>query len=225
MPNRILVTHAVLHCTQGSSDKLWAGVVLAVPGEPAQTHVMYGRRGAVPNAGTKTFTTTPEALRHFDAKMQEKLERHGYHRCDWRDRHFEIRHHLTYQFPELHPLLTYQGGYVRTTGSAALTRPATAAAYPAGIYGLDQEPGWWYVVPEDVGYGYALSPNAMLVERGRRADAYHPESMTRAMPTWVWRATRKSAALLTPKQHPWHRADEAQLLGWAQLELIAAVMG
>jgi hypothetical protein len=225
MPTRILVTHAVLHCNTGGSDKVWAGVVLAVPGEPAQTHVMYGRRGSNLNAGTKTFATTPEALRHFDAKMQEKLERHDYHRCDWTDRYYEVRHHLTYQFPELDPLTVYQGGYVRTTGHAALTRPSTGVAYPAGVYEVDREPRWWYVVPEDVGYGYALSPNAMLVERGRRADDYHPESMARATPTWVWRATKRSAALMTPKTYAWHAADEAQLLGWAQLELIAAVMG
>lgn len=223
---RILVTHAVLHCDDHTSDKLWAGVVLAVPGEPAQTHVAYGRRGATLNVGTKAFPDTPAALRHFDQKMTEKLERHAYHRCDWQDRHFGVRYDLPLHFPELRAVaaLVGEGPATPPVAFAALPRPATPVAYPAGIYEVDQETRWWYVVPEDVPYGYALSPNAMLVGRGDYRVRGHAPDDARLLPTWVWRATKRSAALLTPKAQVWHPAEDRKLLERVQLELIAAVL-
>lgn len=226
MPNRVLVTHAVLHCQTSTSDKIWAGVVVAPAGGPAQTHVAYGRRGATLNVGTKSFATTPEALKHFDQKMVEKLERHDYRRCDWRDRHYGVRYDLPGHFPELSGLQSWEGNW-RTAPAlayAALPRPATPVAYPAGIYEVDQESAWWYVVPDDVGYGYALSPNALLVERGGR-DHQCAEDDARLLPTWVWRAHKRSAALLTPKTKAWHPGEDRRLLERAQLELLAAVLG
>ena len=229
MPARVLVTHAVLHCntttsTSGRSDKIWAGVVVATPGQPAQTYTLYGRRGATLTQSTKNFATTPEALRYFDAKMTEKLERHDYFRCNWRDNHYGVRYDLPNFFPELLAVRAFDAPRPTTPPLrfAALPRPATPVAYPAGIYEVDQESAWWYVVPDDVGYGYATSPNALLIERGY---AGYPPKDARLLPTWVWRASKKSAALLAPKALPWHHADEAKLLQTAGLELIAAVLG
>lgn len=226
MTNRILVTHAVLHCDEHTSDKIWAGVVLAVPGEPAQTHVMYGRRGGTMNVGTKTFAATPDALRHFDAKMTEKLTRHDYRRCDWHGARYAVRWDLLHHFPELRAVsaLVGEGPTTRPVAYASLPRPGTPVAYPAGIYEVDQETRWWYVVPEDVPYGYALSPNAMLVERGDHRVRGHAADDAQLLPTWVWRATKRSAALLAPKTHVWHPAEDRRLLDRVQLELIAAVL-
>jgi len=228
MPDRVLVTHAVLHCSNGTSDKIWAGVVVAQPGAPAQTYTLYGRRGATLNVNTKAFPDHVAALKYFDQKMVEKLERHDYRRCHWQDRWFGVNHDLPNHFPELRPLYSWawnwHGGPTTPLAYASLPRPDTAVAYPAGIYEVDQERRWWYVVPDDVPYGYATSPNALLVERGTR-DHQCAEDDAEVLPTWVWRATKKSAALLAPKGRAWHPAEDRKLLERAQLELIASVLG
>lgn len=227
MPDRVLVTHAVLHCQVHTSDKIWAGVVIAQPGAPAQTYTLYGRRGATLNVNTKAFPDHVAALRYFDQKMVEKLERHDYRRCDWTSRHYGVRYDLPSHFPELYALQAWRSAGVYSGGPpvayASLPRPATPVAYEAGIYEVDQEHRWWYVVPEGVPYGYATSPNAMLVERGYPERAGAADD-ARLLPTWVWRATKKSAALLAPKRQAWDPAEEQSLLDRVQLELIASVM-
>lgn len=227
MPDRVLVTHAVLHCQVHTSDKIWAGVVVANPGAPAQTYTLYGRRGATLNVNTKAFPDHVAALRYFDQKMVEKLERHDYRRCDWTSRHYGVRYDLPSHFPELYAFQAWDYPWATRqlppVAYASLPRPGTPVAYEAGIYEVDQELRWWYVVPEDVPYGYATSPNAMLVERGLQGHA-GAEADAELLPTWVWRATKKSAALLSPKTKAWSPAEDQRLLDRVRLELIASVM-